>query len=306
MLKNEFWKNRHYYFLALPAMILYFIFTYAPMPGVIIAFKNYNFRDGIFGSPWYGLRNFQFYFQSDDFLRTTVNTLWINFNNILWETVLAVIFAIFLNEVRNNFLKRTFQILMFLPYFFSAIIVAKFVNLLFNIDYGIINNGLSALGASPVQWYLDPKYWVKILVGAHLWRNVGYSVIIYLATITGIDSELFEASSIDGASRLRQIKHILFPNLVPAIITLVLLAIGRIFFGNFQLIYAITENNGSLIPTTDVIETYIYRSVNGTGGGASNFGLLGAVGLYQSVVGFILVFGSNLIVKKYDKDYSLF
>ncbi len=306
MFKRELWKNRYYYLLALPAIALYFIFSYAPMPGIIIAFKNYNFRDGIFGSPWYGFKNFEFYFKSDDFLRTTINTLWINFNNILWETVLAVIFAIFINEVRKTFYKRAFQILMFLPYFFSSIIVAKFVNLLFNIDYGIINHGLAALGTAPVQWYLDPQYWVKILVGTHLWKHVGYSVIIYLATITGIDSELFEASSIDGASRLRQIRHILLPNLIPAIITLSLLSIGRIFFGNFQLIYAITENNGALIPTTDVIETYIYRSVNGSGGGASNFGLLGAVGLYQSVVGFILVFGSNLAVKKYEKDYSLF
>ena len=301
--ERELWKNRYLYLMAAPALIIYFLFSYAPMYGILIAFKKYNFRDGIFGSPWCGFDNFLFYFKTDDFYRTTFNTLWINFNNILWETVLAVLFAIFLNEIRSRFFKRTFQVLMFLPYFFSAIIIGKFVTLLFSIDYGLVNQVIKALGNQPVDWYLNPQYWVKILVGAHLWKHTGYSVIIYIATITGIDNDLFEASSIDGATRFQQIRRILIPHLVPVIITLTLLSIGKIFFGNFDLIYAVTSNNGALIPTTDVIETYIYRSVRS---GMQDFGMLGAVGLYQSVVGFILVFGSNLAVKKYNPDNALF
>ena len=289
--------------MALPALAIYFLFSYAPMYGIIIAFKKFNYRDGIFGSPWNGFKNFVFYFTTDDFTRTTFNTLWINFNNILWETVLAVVFAIFLNEIRNNSMKKVYQILMFLPYFFSAIIIGKFVSMLFSIDYGVINHALEALGNQPVDWYLKPEYWVKILVGAHLWKHVGYSVIIYIATITGIDSELFEASAIDGATRFQQIRYVTMPHLIPVVIILVLLSIGKIFFGEFDLIYAVTSNNGALIPTTDVIETYIYRCVST---GLQDFGILGAIGLYQSVVGFILVLGSNLAIKKYDKDYSLF
>ena len=300
---NELWKNKYFYLMALPALAIYFLFSYAPMYGIIIAFKKFNYRDGILGSPWNGLNNFVFYFQTDDFYRTTFNTLWINFNNILWETVLAVLFAVFLNEIRSRFFKRTFQVLMFLPYFFSAIIIGKFVTLLFSIDYGLVNQVIKALGNQPVDWYLNPQYWVKILVGAHLWKHTGYSVIIYIATITGIDNDLFEASSIDGATRFQQIRRILIPHLIPVVIILTLLSIGKIFFGNFDLIYAVTSNNGALIPTTDVIETYIYRSVRG---GMQDFGMLGAVGLYQSVVGLILVMGSNLAVKKYNPDYSLF
>ena len=289
--------------MAAPALIIYFLFSYAPMYGILIAFKKYNFKDGIFGSPWNGFNNFLFYFKTDDFYRTTFNTLWINFNNILWEAVLAVLFAIFLNEIRNRFIKKSFQILMFLPYFFSAIILGKFVTLLFSIDYGLVNQVLKAFDGQPVDWYLQPQYWVKILVGAHLWKHTGYSVIIYIASITGIDSELFEASAIDGATRFQQIRRILLPHLIPVVITLMLLSIGRIFFGNFDLIYSITSSNGALIPTTDVIETYIYRCV---ASGLQDFGMLGAVGLYQSIVGFILVFGSNLAVKRYNSDYSLF
>jgi putative aldouronate transport system permease protein len=303
--RNEFIRNRYLYLLALPALLVYVLLSYGPLPGIIIAFKNYNYRDGIWRSPWNGLANFIFYFVTDDFKRTTFNTFWINFLDWFWETLIAVIFAIFLNEVRQKFFKAAYQFFVFLPYFFSSIIVARMVYLLFNINYGIVNQALHWLGAPTVRWYFEPKHWVKILVGADVWKYAGYSVIIYLATIVNIDPEMFEASAIDGASRFQQIRRILLPNLVPTIIMLALLSVGRFFFGDFQLIYAITANNGQLIPTTDVIETFIYRAIKGAQVGG-DFGVMGAVGLYQSLVGMILVLGTNALVRRIDRESALF
>ncbi len=307
--RNELIRNKSYYLMMLPALLVFVLFAYAPLPGIILAFKNYDFEKGIFGSPWNGLRNFRFFFYTDNWSRTTFNTVWINFNNTLWETVIAVAFAIFLNELRNRFFKRAFQILIFLPYFFSAVIIGRFVYMFFNVDYGIVNQVIKAFGGAPVAWYMEPKHWVKILVTASVWKYAGYSVIIYLATIASIDTELFEAASIDGASRFRQIWHLLLPLMVPTIIILNLLSIGRFFFGNFQLIYAVTGDYGLLLPKTDIIETFIYRSVKGSGGyggGGGDFGALTAVGLYQSVVGMILVLGSNLLVRRYNREAALF
>jgi putative aldouronate transport system permease protein len=309
--KNEFVKNRSYYLMMLPALIIFILFAYAPLPGLVLAFKNYDFAKGIFGSPWNGLKNFRFYFYTSNWSRTTFNTLWINFNNTLWETVIAVAFAIFLNEIFNRFFKRTFQVLIFLPYFFSEVIIARFVYMFFNTDYGIVNQIIKLFGSDPVSWYTQPQYWVKILVTASVWKYAGYSIVIYLATIAGIDSEQFEAAEIDGANRFQQIWHVLLPNMVTTIIILNLLSIGRFFFGNFQLVYAVTGNYGMLLPRTDIIETFIYRAVynpggSALGGGGGDFGQLTAVGLYQSVVGMILVLGSNFLVRRYNRDAALF
>jgi putative aldouronate transport system permease protein len=307
--RNELFKNRSYYLMMLPALIVFVLFAYGPLPGLLLAFKNYDFSKGIFGSPWNGLKNFRFYFNTNYWSRTTFNTVWINFNNTLWETVIAVAFAIFLNEIANKFFKRAFQILIFLPYFFSAVIIGRFVYMFFNVDYGIVNQAIRLFGGEPVAWYMEPQHWVKILVTASVWKYAGYSIIIYLATIAGIDSEQFEAAEIDGANRFQQIRHVLFPNLATTIIILNLLSIGRFFFGDFQLIYAVTGEYGLLLSRTDIIETFIYRSVHGVGGfggGGGDFGALTAVGLYQSVVGMILVLGSNLLVRRFNRDAALF
>ncbi len=303
--RNEFIRNRYLYLLALPALLVYVVLSYGPLPGIVIAFKNFNYQGGIWGSPWNGIANFLFYFATDDFRRTTWNTFWINFNDWLWETVVAVVFAIFINEIRRKFFRSAYQFFVFLPYFFSPIIVARLVYLLFNIDYGIVNQALRWLGSQPVPWYFEAKHWVKILVGADVWKYAGYSVIIYLATIVNIDPEMFEASAIDGANRFQQIRRILLPNLVPTIVMLALLSVGRFFFGDFQLIYAITANNGQLIPTTDVIETFIYRAIKGAQVGG-DFGVMGAVGLYQSFVGMVLVLGTNALVRRIDRESALF
>lgn len=300
---TELWKNRAYYLMGLPGIALIFIFAYLPYPGIIIAFKNFNPLKGIFGSPWSGIENFKYFLTSEDFLRITFNTIWINVNQILWGTILAVMFALFLNEIRNQTMKRWFQSILFLPYFFSFVIVGKLILLIFKNDHGLANELISHFHGDAVAWYTQPQYWVKIIVSASIWKNVGYSVIIYLATITGIDEEMLEAASLDGASRLQKIRYILIPNLIPTIIILTLLAIGRIFFGDFALIYAVVENNGALFPTTDVIDTYIYRALIN---GGQEYGMITAVGICQSILGFIVVVGSNWAVKRYDKDYTLF
>jgi putative aldouronate transport system permease protein len=291
--------------MALPALLVFIVLAYGPMPGIVLAFKKFNLKAGIWESPWNGIDNFLFYFSGEDFKRTTLNTLWINFNNWFWETVVAVLFAIFLNEIRRQFFKRTYQFFIFLPYFFSPVIVARMIYLLFNDSYGLVNQVLQALGGRAVEWYMDPRYWVKILVGADVWKFAGYSVVIYLATIVNIDSEQFEASAIDGASRFRQIRHILIPNLIPTIVMLSLLSVGRFFFGDFQLIFAVLSNNGQLIPRIDVIETYIYRAI-AAAGVTGDFGMLTAVGFYQSMVGMILVLCSNMLVKKIEPGSALF
>lgn len=301
--KLEFWKNHQYYLMIFPAFLIFFLFSYLPLPGIIIAFKEYNFKDGIFGSKFIGLKNFLFYFKSSDALNTTINTLWINFNYILWGTIISVILALMLNEIGKAFVKKIYQNLMFLPYFLSVIIVAKFVYMFLKTDGGLINQILHSLQIEPVQWYMHAEYWVKILVGLNIWRFAGYNVIIYLAVIASIEYDLFEASALDGATRWRQIIYIIIPYLIPTIIILTLLSIGRIFFGDFQMIYSIIgEKNGQLYPTIDIIETYVFRAVKMN----AEFSMASAVGLYQSIVGFVLVFGSNLLVKRYNKDYSLF
>ncbi|MBJ6361481.1 ABC transporter permease [Paenibacillus sp. GCM10012307] len=300
---KELWTNRSYYLMALPGLLILIAFTYLPYPGMLIAFKNFNPVQGIFGSSWNGLTNFKFIFSNDDIARITFNTFWINVNQILWGTILAVVFAILLNEIKNNTMKKWFQSILFLPYFFSFVIVGKLILLIFGNENGLANGLIQFFNGMPKEWYAVPDYWVKIIVSTGVWKNVGYSVIIYLAAITSISEEMMEAASLDGASRMQKIRYIMLPNLVPTIITLTLLAIGRIFFGDFALIYAIVENNGLLYSTTDVIETYIYRALT-TGG--QEYGMITAIGIYQSILGFIVVLGSNWLVKRYDKDYSLF
>ena len=299
----ELWKNRAYYLMGLPGMALIFVFAYLPYPGMIIAFKNFNPLKGIFGSPWSGIENFKFFLTNGDFLRITFNTIWINVNQIVWGTILAVMFALMLNEIRNRTMKKWFQSILFLPYFFSFVIVGKLVLLIFKNDHGLANELIQYFHGDAVEWYTQPQYWVKIIVSTSIWKNIGYSVIIYLATITGIDEEMLEAASLDGASRLQKIRYILIPNLIPTIIILTLLSIGRIFFGDFALIYAIVQEYGALFPTTDVIDTYIYRALIN---GGQEYGMITAVGLCQAVLGFIVVAGSNWAVKRHDKDNSLF
>ncbi len=289
--------------MIIPGLVFLFVFCYIPMFGVIIAFKNYNFRQGFFGSPWVGLQNFKFYFTSDKAWSTTFNTVYINSLFIFSGLIFQMGSAILLNEIRKKIFKRLIQSFIFFPYFISWVVVGEFAqSLLFNSKYGIMNKILLMFGADPVNWYTDPGPWIAILVAFSVWKWTGYGVILYLATIVGIDIELYEAAEIDGASKFQQIRYITMPFLIQTATILVLLAVGRIFFGDFQMLYSIIGDNGMLLDRTDVIDTYVFRALRQGG----DFGMPSAIGLYQSTVGFVLVLLCNFIVRRYQKENALF
>lgn len=299
---KEMRRNWIYYIMILPAAAVLFVFSYLPLPGLIIAFQDFNLVDK-FSSPFVGLDNFYFYFKSSYFLQTTFNTIFINLNYLVWTTLVSVAMAIMLNELRSRFAKKFYQNMIFLPFFFSSVIVGKLVTkIIFSDQYGVANKIIEFFGGDPVLWSQNPYPWVWIIIGTHVWQIAGYQSIIYLASITGIDDQLFEAAALDGATKWQQIKRITIPMLIPTIITMALLSIGSMLRGDFANIYSIIGDNGLLFKYTDVIDTYLFRAIKK----AAEFGPSAAIGLYQSVVGFILVFGSNALVKLYDRDNALF
>lgn len=298
----EMRRNYPYYLMMLPAVVVLFVFAYLPMPGMIIAFQDFNFVDK-FRSPFVGFDNFKFYFTSSYAFRTTYNTIFINLNYLVWTTVASVFFAILLNEIRLKFAKKLYQNLMFLPFFISSVVVGRLVTeIVFSDHNGLANQIARWFGHEPIAWSQIAGPWAWIIIGAHVWQVAGYSTIVYLASITGIDDHLFEAAALDGANRWQQIRLILLPMLTPVILIMTLLSIGSMLRGDFGTIYSIVGDNGLLFENTDVIDTYVFRAIKG----AADFGTTAAVGLYQSVVGFILVYGSNALVKKYNKDNALF
>lgn len=299
---KEIRRNHSLYLMTLPGIAFYLIFSYLPMFGLVIAFKSYDISKGILGSKWNELDNFNFFFTSGDVWKVTGNTLYLNLLFLFFTTAFGVCFAVMLNEIGNKIFKKVTQSVMFFPYFISWIIVGVISMGFFSTDTGVANNLLKALGMPMVNWNATASVWPAILVFFDVWKWTGYNVIIYLAVITGLDTEYYEAAAIDGASRLQQILFITLPQLVPTILILVLLAIGKIFFGDFGMIYGIVGDNSMLYSTTDVIDTYVFRAMRTM----HDFGMSSAVAFYQSVMGFILVLASNLIVRKYNKDAALF
>lgn len=291
---KEMHRNGSLYLLALPGVVFILLFFYIPLTGVVMAFKQYNVVDGIFGSPWVGFKYFKFFFQSDKALSITFNTLYLNFLFIFIGLVFQIGGAILLNEVHNKFFKKTVQSVILLPYFLSWVVISGLVYTFFSMDMGSVNKILEMFGLNAVNWYGDAKYWRPILVGCNLWKWTGYGTIIYLATMAGIDTEIYEAATIDGANRIQKIKYITLPFLSQTVIVLTLLAIGRIFYGDFGMIYSIVKDNGLLLSTTEVIDTYVFRAMRTTG----EFSLSTAIGLYQSCAGFVLVLSSNWLAKK--------
>lgn len=300
---KEMKKNWAYYLMMLPAGVILFLFAYLPMPGLIIAFQDFNFVDR-FRSPFVGLNNFKFYFTSSYAWRTTINTLVINLNYTVWTTLLAVTVAIILNEIKGKVSKKVYQNAIFIPYFISSVVIGRIINTILFADSkgGVVNQLISFFGGESVKWSTIPIAWPFIIVGAHLWQVTGYSSIVYLASIAGFDREMYEAASLDGATRWQKIKFVTIPLLIPSIIIMTLLSIGGMLRGDFANIYAIIGDNGMLFKYTDVIDTYVFRAIKG----AAEFGTTTAIGLYQSVVGFILVVGSNWLAKKYDEDSGIF
>lgn len=288
--------------MALPGIVLLFIFAYLPMVGLLIAFKDYRFADGILGSTWVGFKNFQFLFGTDTAWRITRNTLLMNSLFIAVNTVASLTIAVLLNEVFRSRMTKYYQTLLFFPYFISWVIASYFVFAFLSAQGGILNQWLDGLGVAPTAWYRMPQYWPAILTLANLWNGVGFGSIVYLAGILGIDPMLFEAAKIDGASKWQQVRYITMPMLLPLVIILTLLAIGRIFNADFGLFYFLPRDTPMLYPTTDVIDTFVYRSLVQLG----DISMAAAAGFYQSVVGFVMVVAANWIVRRINADYSLY
>ena len=297
---KEYWPL---YLMMLPALLYLLINNYIPMAGMVIAFKKLNFAKGIWASPWAGLKNFKFLFASRDAWVITRNTLLYNVAFILVNMVIGIAIAILITEVKNTKLKKLYQSAILLPFLMSMVILRYIVYALLSAENGLVNNSILPLfHIDPIQWYQKPKYWPAILIIANCWKGVGYGCLIYIASLIGIDPSFYEAARLDGASKWQEITKITLPSLVPTIITLLLLSIGRIFYSDFGLFYQVPMNSGVLVSTTNVIDTYVYRALIEQG----NISMSSAAGVYQSLVGFCVVMLSNWIVRKVDKDQALF
>ena len=287
----------------LPGLAYLFINNYIPMAGIIIAFKQVNYRLGILASPWVGFSNFEYLFATKDAWIITRNTICYNVVFILLTPVIAIAVAVVLNEITAKLSKKFYQTIILIPYLISIIVVSYLVNALLSTDTGFINNSiLEPLGRDSVSWYSSPQYWPFILVLVHIWKGFGYNTIIYYATLVGIDRTYYEAAAIDGANRWNQFVHVTLPGLKSTIITLTLLSVGRIFYSDFGLFYQVPMNSGPLINATNTIDTYVYRGLMQL----NNVGMSSAAGFYQSVVGFILVLTANIVVSKISKEDALF
>ena len=295
--------------MVLPGAIWFFLLRYLPMAGIILAFKNYKvypknptFWNNLMHSAWSGLKNFKFLFATTDswiYIRNTVgyNVLW-----IFLGLVIAVAFAIMLNELSRKFIAKTYQTLMFFPYFLSWVVASYFLLAFLDPTRGLVDHYLVAHGMEKIDWYNSPQYWPVILTICNLWKNIGYSSILYLAAITGIDTSQYEAAAIDGASKWQQIKYVTIPNLRPMICILLIMNVGKIFNSDFGLFYTVPLNSGSLFSATQVIDTYVYRVMTAT----NNIGMSTAGGLLQNAVGFVCIMIANKVVQRIDEDSTLF
>lgn len=296
------WQNKTLILMCLPAIVFFFIFSYMPMPGMYIAFVKYNYQKGIFGSPFVGLKNFKFLFTSGQLLLLLRNTVLYNLAFIIVGNVLQLSFAILLNEVQSRMFKKTTQSLMFLPYFISDVLVSLLVYNLLNYDFGFISNLVRSMGGEMPKIYQNAGAWPLVIILVNIWKGTGYGTVVYFAAITSMDTSMLEAAQIDGANGFQKICYIILPTLKPTVVVLFLFAIGGILKGNFGLFYNLIGNNSVLFSTTDIIETYVYRSMMNS----FNFAQSSAVGLFQSAVGFFIVLGANAFVKHLDPDYALF
>lgn len=291
------------YLMALPALLYLLINNYIPMGGMVIAFKNFQYNKGIWGSSWSGFKNFEFLFKTNDAWTITRNTVLYNLAFILLDTILAITLAILLNEIRSKRMKKFYQTVMLLPYLLSMVIVSYLVYGFLSPDQGYLNKTiLAAMGIDGQNWYARAGIWPFVIVFVHMWVIVGYNSIIYLSTLVGIDRSFYEAADVDGATMWQKIRFITLPNLKPTMITMCLLSIGRIFYSDFGLFYQVPLNSGSLYDVTSTIDTYVYRGLMQS----SNVGMSSAAGVYQSLVGFALVLSANWVVNKISKENALF
>ncbi len=287
--------------MLLPALLYVIIFSYIPMFGITIAFKNYNYNDGIMGSPWCGLQNFEYLKISGKLWALTRNTLLYNLAFIVFGVIFEVGFAIMLSEITKKTFKKVSQAFMFLPYFISWVVVSTVMLNIFG-QNGVLSNILTRFGIEDFSIYQQVKQWPVVMVGIRLWKQTGYGTVVYLAAIAGLSQEMFEAASIDGANIWQKIRYITIPGLKPTIFIMFLLSVGNIFRGDFGMFYQLVGNNQLLLETSDVIDTFVYRSLITT----PNIGMSAAAGFYQSVLCFVTIVSVNWLVRKIDPDYTLF
>jgi len=299
--KVSLWHNKWLYLMLLPALVWVIIFSYIPMGGIVIAFKKFNYMKGIFGSPWVGLDNFLFMFKTNAIWKIIGNTIFLNVLFIVTGTAAQLFLALLFCEIRNKTIKKVTQSIAILPHFISWAVIAMFLTGFLNTN-GMVNQLITSMGNESISFYSEPKYWRGIFIILKIWQGAGFGTIVYIAAITGFDQGMYEAAKIDGANRFQQIRRITLPLLKSTIILLSIMAIGNIFRGDFGMIYAVIGDNALLYGTTDVIDTYVYRIFRTN----SNLGMSAAVSLLQSLVGLVLVFSTNLIVKKVDSESALF
>jgi putative aldouronate transport system permease protein len=294
--------HRSLLIMCFPAIALLFLFQYVPMFGIILAFKDYRYDKGIWGSDWVGFKNFEFFFNSQDAFRVTFNTIFMNLLFIVTVTVGAIFLAIILSEITRKTAVKLFQTTLFFPYFLSWPVVAFITFAFLNVDLGILNRWLEQLGFDFILWYQKPELWPYILTIVNFWKQVGYNTIIFYAGIMAIDRSYYEAAEVDGATKNQMRWKITVPLLMPLIVILTILALGGIFHSDFGLFYMVTKDTGTLYSTTSVIDTYVYRSFIAVG----DVGMSAAVGFYQAIVGFLLVITVNTIIRRINAENALF
>ncbi|MDR6880846.1 ABC transporter permease subunit [Bacillus sp. 3255] len=292
---KRFRQNIPLLVMLIPGVLYYLIFRYFPMGGLVIAFKNYNFHDGIWSSPWVGLKYFEILFQSRVTLQIIWNTLTLSVLNLIFGFPAPIIIAIALNEVRKSWLKRWIQTIIYLPHFLSWVIVAGIILTLFSIDGGTINKLLGQWGMEPVPFLYRSNSWIAIFIGSGMWKEMGFGAIIYLAALSGIDPSLYESAGLDGAGKLRQIWHITLPGIRSTIILLLILGMGRLMEVGFDQVYNL--QNPTVLQNAEVISTYVYK----VGLQQAQFGLTTAMGLFESFVGLVLVLAANALARKFDQ-----
>jgi putative aldouronate transport system permease protein len=295
-------KNWVLYFMLVPTLIFFIVNNYMPMVGIYFAFTKFDFKGGLFGSPFVGLDNFAFLWKSNKLIELTINTVLYNLVFILVGNILQIFTAILVSQITKKWFKRVSQTLMFMPYFVSYVILSVLVYNLFNYEYGLANNLLGSLHMEQVNFYGESKYWPILITLFYLWKSLGYGMVVYLATILGISKEYYEAAEVDGANIFQQIIYITLPQIKPTFIILLLFSLGNIMKGQFELFYQMVGNNGMLFKTTDIIDTYVYRTTLTS----FDFGMGTAAGLYQSLFGFILIITVNFLVKRKNEEYALF
>lgn len=299
---HELIRNRILFLMLLPTLVFFFINSYIPMVGIYYAFTQFDFNTSLFEAKFVGLQNFRFLWQSGTLAKLTLNTVGYNAAFIVFGNVLAIVCAILLNELKGRYFKKIAQSVMFLPYFVSFVILSVIVYNIFNYDNGFLNTLLVQLGSERVDVYNKPWVWIFLIILFYLWKNLGYSMVIYLAAITGISDEYYEAAKMDGANIFQRIWYITVPMLKSTFVVLLLFALGSIMKGQFDLFYQLIGNNGVLYNTTDILDTYVYRSLKVT----FDVGMASAAGVYQSLFGFFLIMTVNYIIRKLNDEYALF